>query len=39
MVNNKRECDSLYYRILLIIKGKYHGNSKGKYHTNDKKSS
>ncbi len=39
MAKNKREYDTLYYRFLLIIKGKYHGNSKGKYHTNDKKSS
>jgi len=31
----KREYDTLYYRSLLIIEGKYHGNSKGKYHTND----
>ena len=39
MAKNKREYDTLYYRILLIIKGKHHGNSKGKYHTNVKKSS
>ena len=39
MAKNKREYDTSYFRILLIIKGKYHGNSKGKYHTNDKKSS
>ena len=39
MAKNNRGYDTLYYRILLIIKGKYHGNSKGKYHSNDKKSS